>query len=129
MVYLCDPPNHLTKPFMRWRQRLTGQLRHMLREVTGDKKLCTKWPYPKHDDLKSYVGTYKNIHSGKSIKISLKGNKLYSNKFGYAQPLKSFSSNRFLLGKSQTLHNFVWKKSKVVGVSFTNGFYRLQKNK
>lgn len=125
LIYLCDPPNHLVPPFMRWRSRLTGRLRNLLRKVSNDKTLCTRWPRLEPEELKYYTGTYVNPITGSTVNIDFKENKLFSDKFGDPRSLIEFSSNRFLMGKNGTLHNFVWKDEKVIGLSFTSGFYKL----
>ena len=123
-IYLCNPPRHLTKPFMAWRQSLTGRLRTLVRNIADDQKLCTQWPYLNSKELKWYEGNYLNGLTGEKVEVFFKSNRLYSNKFG-VQPLRPFTSNRFLIGTGRMLHNFVWKDKKVIGLALKGGYYRI----
>lgn len=123
LVYLANPPHHLTRPFMSWRGSLTGRLRNLVRMAEDDRSICSNWPSLPLDEMKKYTGTYRNVITGKEITISFRNRGLYSNIYGEPRQLHVFSSNRLLLGKSQKLHSFVWKKDAIIGLSLTGGFY------
>jgi len=55
--------------------------------------------------------------------VSLKGGTLFSNGFGGYMPLRTFTSNRFLIDSGRMLHNFVWKDHRVVGLALRHGYY------
>lgn len=124
-IYLCNPPEHLGDAFMSWRQGLTGMLRFLVRKISGDETLCTAWPYLTADELKWYEGKYRNIITGEKIQVSLRGGTLFSNGFGCFMPMRTFTSNRFLIDEGRMLHNFVWKENKVVGLALRHGYYEL----
>lgn len=125
MIYLSNPPHHLSKGFMEWRQSLTGRLRGILRGTTNDANLCRSWPYLTPEELQPYQGTY--VHSnGHRVKVYMSRGKLYSTYFGAAQPLQVFTSLRFLSPVRGGLHSFVWEDDRVVGLALRNGYYRLQ---
>ncbi|MCP4132130.1 MAG: beta-lactamase family protein [bacterium] len=124
LIFLCNPPQHLIRPFMSWRQGLTAQLQKILRNVTGDQTLCTSWPRLSTQELKQYQGIYTSPGSGHSIKISFNNGKLFSNRRGGPQRLREFTSNRFLMGKGNLLHSFVWKNNEIIGLSLTSGYFK-----
>ncbi len=125
LIYLCNPPQHLTKSFMAWRGSLTGRLRNLVRIAEGNPGICRDWPSLTPRELKRYTGTYRNVRTGKEFDVFFRSNSLYSNIYGPPQKLRVYSSNRLLLGKSQKLHNFVWRDNRVIGLSLTGGFYEL----
>ncbi len=125
LIYVANPPVHLSKPFMSWRSGLTARLRSLVRTAEADRRICSTWPFLDQDELKRYTGTYRSIETGRNITISFQNRNLYSNIFGEPQPLYVFSSNRLLLGKSQKLHSFVWQDNRIIGLSLTGGFYEL----
>lgn len=126
LIYLCNPPNHLSRRFMAWRRALNGRLRGMLREIARDPKLCTVWPEVPRDILKSYVGSYVN-DGGRIITVVFNGNSLSCRQYGVLHPMRTFSSNRFLLGPRRLI-NFVWKNNRVIGLAARDGYYRLMVN-
>jgi len=125
LIYVANPPAHLSKPFMSWRSGLTARLRSLVRTAESDRSICSTWPSLDQDELKRYAGTYRSIETGRNITITYQNRNLYSNIFGDPRPLFVFSSNRLLLGKSQKLHSFVWQDSRIIGLSLTGGFYEL----
>lgn len=127
LLFLCNPPDHQTKAFMQWRQKLTGRLQYMLRGISGDRTLCTYWPRLSSEELRRYEGNYINPFSGKKININFYGDNLHSNIYGPSKNLRAFTSNRFLLGDSNILHNFVWRDNRVIGLALTNGYYEIVK--
>jgi len=122
-IYLCNPPEHLGDSFMSWRQGLTGMLRFLVRKISGDESLCTAWPSLTPGELKWYEGDYRNVITGETVRVSLKGGTLFSNGFGGYMPLRTFTSNRFLIDSGRMLHNFVWKDHRVVGLALRHGYY------
>ena len=124
-IYLCNPPEHLGDSFMSWRQGLTGMLRFLVRKISGDEKLCTEWPSLTPGELKWYEGSYRNVITGETVQVSLKSGTLFSNGFGGFMPLRTFTSNRFLIDSGRMLHNFVWKDNRVVGLALRHGYYEL----
>lgn len=122
-IYLCNPPEHLGDSFMTWRQGLTGMLRNLVRKISGDETLCTEWPSLTQDELKWYAGWYRNVITGEKVHVSMKGGTLFSNGFGGFMPLRTFTSNRFLIDSGRMLHNFVWKDNRVVGLALRHGYY------
>ncbi|OHD66791.1 MAG: hypothetical protein A2176_09960 [Spirochaetes bacterium RBG_13_51_14] len=127
-IYLCNPPEHLGDSFMSWRQGLTGMLRSLVRNISGDESLCTVWPSLTPGELRWYEGWYRHIITGETVRISLRGGTLFSNGFGSFMPLRTFSSNRFLIDEGRMLHNFVWKDGRVVGLALRRGYYELVRN-
>ena len=125
LVYLCNPPHHLTSDFMNFRQGLTGVLRTLVRNISGDQSLCTKWPAMSPPELGRYQGVYRNTISGNSVRIFLRDGRLFSTINGSASPLSVFTSNRFLVDSGKNLHNFVWKNSRVIGLAVRGGYYEL----
>ncbi len=124
-IYLCNPPGHLGDSFMAWRQGLTGMLRHLVRKISGDDSLCTLWPSLSPGELKWYEGSYRNVITGDTVQVSLRGGRLYSNGFGGFMPLRTFTSNRFLIATGRMLHNFVWKEGRVAGLALRHGYYEM----
>ncbi|HPN13095.1 MAG TPA: serine hydrolase domain-containing protein [Spirochaetota bacterium] len=124
-IYLCNPPEHLGDSFMSWRQGLTGMLRYLVRKISDDERLCTEWPSLTPGELKWYEGSYRNVITGETVKVSLKSGTLFSNGFGGFMPLRTFTSNRFLIDSGRMLHNFVWKDNRVVGLALRHGYYEL----
>ncbi len=124
-IYLCNPPGHLGDSFMSWRQGLTAMLRHLTRKISDDDTLCTSWPSLSPGELKWYEGDYRNVLTGDRVRVSLRGGVLFSNGFGGFMPLRTFTSNRFLINKGRMLHNFVWKEGKVTGLALRHGYYEL----
>ncbi len=122
-IYLCNPPEHLGDSFMSWRQGLTGMLRFLVRKISSDETLCTEWPSLTPGELKWYEGDYRNVITGEKVHVSLKGGTLFSNGFGGYMPLRTFTSNRFLIDSGRMLHNFVWKDNRVVGLALRHGYY------
>lgn len=122
-IYLCNPPEHLGGSFMSWRQGLTGMLRFLVRKIAGDDSLCTVWPSLSAEELRRYEGSYRNIITGETVCVSLRGGTLYSNGFGDFRPLRTFTSNRLLIDNGRMLHNFVWRDSHVVGLALRHGYY------
>jgi CubicO group peptidase (beta-lactamase class C family) len=122
-IYLCNPPEHLGGSFMSWRQGLTGMLRFLVRKISGDDTLCTVWPSLSAEDLRRYEGSYRNVITGETVRVSLRGGTLYSNGFGGFRPLRTFTSNRFLIDSGRMLHNFVWRDNHVVGLALRHGYY------
>ncbi len=122
-IYLCNPPEHLGDSFMSWRQGLTGMLRFLVRKISNDESLCTAWPALTPGELKWYEGDYRNVITGEKVRVSLKGGTLFSNGFGGYMPLRTFTSNRFLIDSGRMLHNFVWKDHRVVGLALRHGYY------
>ncbi|MBP7735511.1 MAG: beta-lactamase family protein [Spirochaetes bacterium] len=122
-IYLCNPPEHLGDSFMSWRQGLTGMLRSLVRNISGDTTLCTEWPSLTPVELRWYEGQYRNVITGEKVNVSLKGGTLFSNGFGGYMPLRTFTSNRFLIDSGRMLHNFVWKDHRVVGLALRHGYY------
>lgn len=125
LIYVANPPVHLSGPFMSWRSGLTARLRSLVRTAEEDRRICSSWPSLDQDELKRYAGTYRSIETGRNITISFQNMNLYSNIFGDSRRLHVFSSNRLLLGKSQKLHSFVWQENRIIGLSLTGGFYEL----
>ncbi len=124
LLYLCNPPNHLSSSFMSWRNALTGKLRGLLKYLTEEPRLCT-WPDIGPGILKSYVGEYVNVQTGQTITVLFRGNILFCRKYGVLEAMKTFSSNRFIVGPRRLL-NFVWKDSRVVGLAARDGYYHLK---
>jgi CubicO group peptidase (beta-lactamase class C family) len=122
-IYLCNPPEHLGNSFMSWRQGLTGMLRYLVRKISGDDTLCTVWPSLSAEELSRYEGSYRNVITGETVRVSLRGGTLYSNGFGGFRPLRTFTSNRFLIDSGSMLHNFVWRDNHVVGLALRHGYY------
>jgi len=125
LIYLCNPPHHLTPAFMSWRQSLTGRLRNLVRAAEGEPALCSRWPSLTAEQLQWYAGTYENILTGKKIKIWFKDEALLSSLSSPPGQLHAFTSNRLLMGQGNVLHNFVWQDNRVVGLALTSGYYRL----
>jgi hypothetical protein len=125
LVYLCNPPRHLSPAFMSWRQSLTGRLRNLVRAAEGDPSLCSRWPALTTEQLQWYTGTYENILTGKRIKIWFEDQTLLSSLSSPPGRLHAFTSNRLLMGQGNVLHNFVWQDDRVVGLALTSGYYRL----
>lgn len=126
-VYLCNPPEHLGGSFMSWRQGLTGMMRMLVRKIAGDESLCSLWPALNADELKWYEGTYRNILTGERVNVLLRNGVLYSNGFGGFMPMRTFTSNRFLIDEGRMLHNFVWKDNRVVGLALRHGYYEYER--
>lgn len=124
-IYLCNPPEHLGSSFMSWRQGLTGMLRFLVRKISGDETLCTVWPSLSAEELRWYEGSYRNVITGQKVQVSLRGGTLYSNGFGGLRPLRTFTSNRFLIDSGRMLHNFVWRDNHVVGLALRHGYYEM----
>ena len=122
-IYLCNPPEHLGGSFMSWRQGLTGMLRFLVRKISGDDTLCTVWPSLSSEELRRYEGSYRNVITGETVRVFLRGGTLYSNGFGGFRPLRTFTSNRFLIDSGRMLHNFVWRDNHVVGLALRHGYY------
>lgn len=123
LIYLCNPPQHLTRAFMSWRGSLTGRLRHLVRVAEDDPGICRDWPSLTPGEMKRYRGTYRSEQTGKTITVSYRGGSLYSDIYGAPRRLTVYSANRLLLGKSQKLHSFVWHNNRVIGLSLTGGFF------
>ncbi len=126
LLYLCNPPNHLSSEFMSWRQSLTGRLRTLARSIAGDPALCTAWPKIMPFQLRNYAGEYKNSLTGTSIHITFRNNGLFSDYSGPQQPLQVFTSNRLLAGGETSIYNFVWNDRRVIGLALGNGYYARQ---
>ncbi len=126
MMYLCNPPHHLSDSFMRWRQGLTGALRGLLRNITEDRGLCSQWPSHNPQELQRYAGSYQNEITGERIQITYRQGTLFSVRNGVSVPLRSFTSNRFTRSDGRGIHDFVWRDSSVVGLSLQSGYYRAQ---
>jgi hypothetical protein len=126
-IYLCNPPEHLGNSFMSWRQGLTGMLRFLVRKISSDETLCTAWPSLSAEELKWYEGWYRNVLTGEKVHVSLRGGTLFSNGFGGFMPLRTFTSNRFLIDSGRMLHNFVWKDNHVVGLALRHGYYEMMR--
>jgi CubicO group peptidase (beta-lactamase class C family) len=123
IVYLCDPPDHLSQPFMQWRQSLTGRLRSLARQYADDPALCTVWPRLSQADMQPYEGTYRNRINGHTIHVELTNGGLNSDHPGRMVPLRPFTSIRFIPESGSTLHNFVWRDRRVSGLAIRTGFY------
>jgi CubicO group peptidase (beta-lactamase class C family) len=124
LIYLCNPPDHLSRRFMAWRGALNGKLRRLLRQITRDPKLCTVWPEVPGGILRSYAGSYINDERGQIITVIFNGKNLSCRQYGVLHPMRTFSSNRFLLGPRRLI-NFVWKNNRVIGLAARDGYYRL----
>ncbi len=122
-IYLCNPPAHLGDSFMSWRQGLTAMLRSLVRKISGDETLCTAWPSLTPEELRQYDGRYRNVITGQTVHVSYRGGTLFSDGFGGRMPLRTFTSNRFLIDSGRMLHNFVWKDRRVVGLALRHGYY------
>lgn len=122
-MYLCNPPNHMSAPFMNWRRQMTGRLRHIVKKLTGGTERIAVWSSITNDILRRYAGEYTNPISGDIIRVVLDGNKLYRIKYGVKQALRGFNTNRFYVG-GRNLHNFVWKDNRVIGITMRSGFYQ-----
>ncbi|MBN2160417.1 MAG: beta-lactamase family protein [Spirochaetes bacterium] len=122
-IYLCNPPEHLGGSFMSWRQGLTGMLRTLVRNISGDETLCSAWPSLSPVELRRYEGIYRNVITGQRVCVSMRGGTLFSNGFGGFLPLRTFTSNRLLIDSGRMLHNFVWKDNRVVGLALRHGYY------
>ncbi|MBN1497322.1 MAG: beta-lactamase family protein [Spirochaetes bacterium] len=122
-IYLCNPPAHLCGSFMSWRQGLTGMLRSLVRKIAGDESLCTAWPSLTPDELRRYDGRYRNVITGQTVHVSYRDGMLFSDGFGGSLPLRTFTSNRFLIDSGRMLHNFVWKENRVVGLALRHGYF------
>jgi len=127
-IYLCNPPHHRSKNFLRWRGKITGRLRNILRRLTHDPKLCTQWPSIPADILKDYNGVYFNRISGDKISIISKGRQLYCKKGRSLKKMKGFSSNRFIVRPGNLIHNFVWKDNKVIGLVRRDRYFYSKQN-
>jgi CubicO group peptidase (beta-lactamase class C family) len=121
-IYLCNPPQHLNDSFMEWRQRLTGNLRTLVRNISADRSLGSRWPSLKPSELKWYEGEYRKLMTGEKVRVFFRGGTLYSDRYG-VMPLRTFTSNRMLIDSGSMLHNFVWRDNRVIGLSLRDGFY------